>query len=473
MKASSVKIQSAPVVASIMSAGTTASMHASESWRVTGPSFPNAQALLRGGTTVDAVLLHATDAAQAFAWLKELRGSAEFALTPMFCTQVFDEAVSALVDEVLEHATHLSERVAAILERQLALPSRANMDEQDRLLAFLYTRELREIRPLCDWRSEHIYRYPLLEVFAPAGITPEEWLQSLRRRLLLEPVELVDRVRQCSSCAGVHLNYVDVCPQCEAIDIRDSIFLHCHTCGHVDIQSAFVPGHGLGCPKCQARLRHIGVDYDRALEAFSCNACNGRFTEPEVKAHCYQCRKVANTETLLEKRVESYRLSEAGQLAARTGRVGELFALIDDTNCVHPAYFEQTLEFLLNLSRRHKEIEFGLVCLRFANVRELLLQMPRVQVSQMIDGFALRLRELVRTTDMVMRSDDEHCWLLLPQTPEAGLKVLTSRVSQIPQLLQASPVRLALSIASISSTSLPEQRPEAVLLMAELGSQVS
>jgi hypothetical protein len=338
MKASSVKIQSAPVVASIMSAGTAASMHASESWRVTGPSFPNAQALLRSGTAVDAVLLHATDAAQAFAWLKELRGSAEFALTPMFCTQVFHEAVGALVDEVLEHATRISERVAAILERQLDLPSRANMDERDRLLAVLYTRELREIRPLCDWRSELIYRYPLLEAFAP---------------------------------------------QCEAIDIRDSIFLHCHTCGHVDSQSTFVSGHALGCPKCQARLRHIGVDYDRALEA--------------------------------------------GQLAARTGRVGELFALIDDTNCVHPAYFEQTLEFLLNLSRRHKEIEFGLVCLRFANVRELLLQMPRVQVSQMIDGFALRLRELVRTTDIVMRSDDEHCWLLLPQTPEAGLKVLTSR----------------------------------------------
>ena len=395
-----------------------------------------------------------------------------FALAPIFSFRRFDAAgVQALLDAVIDDSEQMVERIASIQERRASLAA-ANMDEQDRLLAFLYTRPDRMVSAFRDWRDEHIYRYPILEAFAPAGMTAQEWMHSLRRRGLLEPQELLDRLRQCPSCNGVHLNYVDACAQCASIDIGESIFLHCHACGHVDKQSSFVAHHSLSCPKCHARLRHIGVDYDRALETFHCLTCEGRFTEPDVKASCLHCGKSTSTDNLLERRIESYRLSEAGQLAARTGRVGELFALIDETNCVHPAYFEQTLDFLLGLRRRHREIEFGLVCLKFANVRELLVKLPRVQVMQMIDGFALRLRELVRTTDMVMRSDDEHCWLLLPQTPEAGLNVLLSRVARIPETLQAAPERLVLSIASEASKSLGESNVEAVLLMAELRSQV-
>ena len=460
MKASTVKVQSVPVIGNVGAVVAAVSAHAPETRRVAGPSFANAQALLGSGTLVDAVVLYANDADQAFVWLKELRGSATFALAPIFSFRRFDApAVQALLDAVIDHPEQMVECIASIDERRAALAA-VNMDEQDRLLAFLYTRPDRMVSAFRDWQHEHIYRYPILEVFAPAGMTAQEWMPALRRRALLEPQELLDRLRQCPGCSGVHLNYVDACAQCASIDIAESIFLHCHACGHVDKQEKFVAHHSLSCPKCHARLRHIGVDYDRALETFSCRTCEGRFTEPDVKASCLRCGKSTSTDNLLERRVESYRLSESGQLAARTGRVGELFSLIDETNCVHPAYFEQTLDFLLGLSRRHREIEFGLVCLKFANVRELLVKVPRVQVMQMIDGFALRLRELIRTTDMVMRSDDEHCWLLLPQTPEAGLRVLLSRIERIGETLQAAPERLVLSIASAASKSFGDARVE-------------
>lgn len=469
MKTSSVKIPSLPVIGTV---GAPASAHAPDTWRVAGQSFANPQALLRSGAVVDAIVLSAKDADEAFEWLKELRASPAHALAPIFSSRRYDApAVQALLDASIEDPEQMLDRIAAIQERRAALAA-STMDEQDRLLAFLYTRPERLLSAFRDWRHEHIYRYPILEAFTPAGMTVQEWAHSLRRRGLIEPQGLLDRLRQCPTCLGVHLNYIDACAQCASIDIAESIFLHCHTCGHVDKQGSFLAHHNLSCPKCHARLRHIGVDYDRALETFHCRECEGRFTEPDIKANCLQCGNSTSTDNLIERRIESYRLSEAGQLAARTGRVGELFALIDETNCVHPAYFEQTLEFLLGLCRRHREIEFGLVCLKFSNVRELLLRLPRVQVTQTIDGFALRLRELVRTTDMVMRNDDEHCWLLLPQTPEAGLKVLLSRVAQIPETLQTAPERLGLSIASAASRNLGEAQIEAVMLMAELRSQV-
>ncbi len=192
-----------------------------------------------------------------------------------------------------------------------------------------------------------------------------------------------------------------------------------------------------------------------------------------MKARCLHCHTLCRTEDLQERRIESFRLSDAGQLAARTGHLGELFALIDKFQCVHPAYFEQTLDFMLSLGQRHREIEFGLVCLQFANVRELLTRLPRVQVTQLIDGFAVRLRELVRTTDLVMREDDDHCWLLLPQTPPGGLQVLLNRVKAIPESADPSLFgRLEIAVEAVSSRNLDKQTPGAKLLMAQIRSRL-
>lgn len=476
MKESSAKVHVLPVVASIVSGGPIVSgLGESPMVRVAGPTYASPTALLANtGATVDGVMLYASEATQAFEWLRVLRRDARYALTPIFTTRRWNEVADALSDGVIADPAQLYERCGAIHDQIRALPARSIADAEERLLAFLYTRVDYVLQPVCDWSTAQVYSYPVLDVFAPTNTNGMEWSTNLRRRGLLESVSLVDRIRLCPSCAGAHLNFVDVCPQCSAIDIGETVFLHCHTCGHVAKQDEFISRNTLSCPKCLIALRHIGVDYDRALEAFACAKCEGRFTEPDVRAHCLHCHKSHSTDALPARRIESMRLSEAGYLAARTGRIGELFALIDEFNCVHPAYFEQTLDFLLNLSRRHKEIEFGLLCLKFSNIRELLAKLPRIEVTQMIDGFATRLRELVRTTDMVLRSDDEHCWLLLPQTPKAGVDVLVSRVQSIPEKAAISADHtLQLTIASSGARALAERQIDAKLLMAELHAKVS
>ncbi len=471
MLESTAKVRTLPLVASLVSAPPAALDQGVV--RIAGPSFQNVQALLGYATTPDAVILYPQDAAQAFDWLLTLRSEGRFSLAPIFTVRDLGPAVAALTDGVVEAPATLFAHIGELRERLTTVPAQSGLEAGGRLLAFLYTRPGRTIDPVCQWQSEPIYRYPLLEGFNTRGEPATRLLASLQQRGLVEPVELVDRVHLCSACRGAHLNYVDVCPQCSSIDIAESIFLHCYTCGHVATQDAFVSSHGLSCPKCLARLRHIGVDYDRALEAFACHTCSGQFTEPNVKARCLHCRTLCKTEELEERRVERFQISHAGQLTARTGHMGELFALMDELSCAHPAYFAQTLDFLLGLARRHPEVQFGLACIRFANLRELLVQLPAVQVSQLVDGFAIRLRELVRTTDLVLRQDDEHFWLLLPQTPAAGLSVLLSRVRQIVgDVAPTTGTQLQLVIASASSHNLSNRTADAKLLMAELRSQV-
>src|SRR5204863_520921 len=138
-------------------------------------------------------------------------------------------------------------------------------------------------------------------------------------------------------------------------------------------------------------------------------------------------RGLHETAGLVERNYYGLRLSAAGELAARTGQVGDLFKLLDEFSHAHPEYFSRTLEWLLDLSRRHEEVQFGLVCLKFANVHLLASRLPRHRVAQMFDALAQRLRALIRTTDLFMRDDDACCWLLLPQTLPAGVAILLER----------------------------------------------
>ena len=396
MEESTALARALPVVATLVAPHTAETRRTGHGLRVAGPQYPDLESLLAAAAVPDAVVLVGRDPGEERDWLAALRRDSRFGLRPLLATHEQADPDGALSDGLVRDPGEVFRTLAGVESSLAALPQREYADGEERLLAFLYSRSGRHVLPARDWRAEHCYRYPLLDAMAPPGVAGIDWVPSLRHRSLLEPVDLVDRTRECASCGSAHLNYVDVCPECRALDLRETIFLHCYTCGHVAAQEDYLQGDRLRCRKCQAQLRHIGVDYDRALETFSCAPCGARFAEPEVQARCYGCGRVHATVDVIERRIESFRLSDAGSLAARTGNIGDLFALIDDMNCAHPAYFEQTLDWMLKLRVRHPELHFGLVCIQLSNLRELIETLSRVNAVQLVDSFATRLRELVR-----------------------------------------------------------------------------
>ena len=438
-----------------------------------GPHFADVQQLIAAAVVPAAVLLAPGDARQAATWLESLRRDVRFGLAPILLNRSFGEAIDALSDGVASSSVSAAECAAAIAARAAALGRRETAEGDERLLAFLYLRPGRVLTPVADWRDERIYRYPLADALGRPGEDGFLMLDRLRRRGLLETADLIERVHTCPACSAGQLLFIETCPQCGSIDTVEQNFLHCYACGNVGAQEEYLTRGGLGCPKCSARLRHIGVDYDRALETLACQGCGGRFTQPEMKARCLQCNKLSSTHELAERRYYGLRLSAAGELAARTGQVGDLFKLMDEFSQAHPEYFTRTLEWLLGLSRRHSEVQFGLICLRFANVHLLTARLARHRVVQMFDALAQRLRALIRTTDLFMRADDEYCWLLLPQTAPAGMGTLLERIIALSVASSEDEgLRIEIATSSFSSVHADEGITDAGMLMGNLRNRV-
>jgi GGDEF domain-containing protein len=318
-------------------------------------------------------------------------------------------------------------------ERALAARRSVKLDAasllfDERILYFLYLREGAVLTPLCDRHSAQLYRYPLVEALAHDGDDVAACLATLSRRQLLEPAELVDRTRHCRTCGSAHIHYLDVCPHCSSIQIQKAPSLHCFTCGHVAPESDFHSDGKLSCPKCSTALRHIGVDYDRPLTQYACGSCHHVFVETRVVARCLDCSTTTEPNALDVREINALRLSAHGRAALRAGQIRETFAALDTANYVEPAYFRRLVDWALATQARHSEMQFALMLVEFQNAAEVIEKHGAARVFLMLDEFARRLHELLRTSDLTTRTQEERLWLMLPFSNPEGL---TARLQSV------------------------------------------
>ena len=87
----------------------------------------------------------------------------------------------------------------------------------------------------------------------------------------------------------------------------------------------------------------------------------------------------------------------------------------------------------------------------------------------MLDGLAVRLRNLIRTSDIATRTSEQHYWLLLPQTPGPGCQVLLDRIKDIQQFTrQDDGTELQLRGAFVSAPEQLGKGETAEILMAKV-----
>jgi GGDEF domain-containing protein len=423
----------------------------------------------------EGVVIGTDDPALAEACLRAVRSRPAAALIPVVLLQDLGHRLARICDGVARSLTEAAALMAPIRERTRELPADILSHGADfRLLAYLYCRPSALLEPDRQWDSARVYTYPAAELLADPEADIERWLEKLLDRGYLERAQLVDRLRDCPACGGRHHNYVDVCPHSGSIDIVQKPFLHCFTCGHVGPEESFLTGGALVCPKCTARLRHIGADYDRPLENYVCNHCGQSFIEPAVIARCLACGAKNAAESLVPQPIYAFRLSEQGRLAARTGSLQDIYAPFDRLNYVRPAFFEALLDWLLALCRRHADERFSLLGIRLGNVLELTERLGRFRAAELVDEFAARLRETIRRTDLTTRTDQRTLWVLLPKTECPDCHILLSRLEEIRRgSRQPEGIELAFTVASFSAPADLLPAEPAALLMARLAGSLA
>lgn len=351
------------------------------------------------------------------------------------------------------------------LRASLALNPRT-LQYDEKLLYYLYLREPGELVPELNRGAAQLYRFPLADVLAEVGADVQTWITSLTRRGLLEPALLIDRTRHCERCQSAHQHFLDVCPHCESMHIHKGSSLHCFSCGHVGPEPTFMGDRGLQCPQCAARLRHIGVDYDRPLTQYTCASCHHAFVEAAVQARCLDCGNTADPGKLAVHEVSTLRLSLRGRAALRAGQIADTYAALEGVGFAPLDQFKGLADWALTTQQRHPEFAFAIVMVELDNVDELVEAHGSQRAYLMLDEFARRLRELLRTSDVASRTSEDRLWLFLPYASIDGFRDRLVKTVEAAALAERPNIALHVDGVSAPKQVQPGERIDA--LMARL-----
>ncbi|MXN65832.1 hypothetical protein GR183_13035 [Stappia sp. GBMRC 2046] len=204
-----------------------------------------------------------------------------------------------------------------IYARLVELPAIPRGVDRNGLLALslAYTRE-RKIG--AEWRPEHAEAigYPLLRGMD----NPRPVLERLADAGLLER-QFCQRLHLCRHCNSSRIFAREVCISCRSSNLTESALVHHYACGTQASQTDFEQREGYVCPKCNKKLRHYGVDYDKPGAVFSCGCCGASMAEPDVGFTCSGCGGYTCGEESETRDWYHYSLLPDGLAALRAGKL--------------------------------------------------------------------------------------------------------------------------------------------------------
>lgn len=159
----------------------------------------------------------------------------------------------------------------------------------------------------------------------PKSQIPVEKLVSALKRMVEVGILKANPSRSvvaCPSCGSLTASLRLQCPECGDGQLKKGESLEHLTCGNVDFESKFKRGEdALVCPKCEKKLKMIGVDYRRIKSWYKCSH-NHFFGQPVVGFNCCFCKKDFTSEDAMLEMLQEYQLTEKGSDMLRLGLLG-------------------------------------------------------------------------------------------------------------------------------------------------------
>lgn len=359
--------------------------------------------------------------------VKKIRANVNTYLKPIFCTMEGSEVYTmqrfTTIEDLRDFADIVKHEISTI-EQITQNSNNITNDWQARFLIYLYTRRsIINLTPAQNKSKNTYYSYPVIDVFAQDELFDYyEWIHELKDKGILEFKKFIKSFFYCSNCPSAHALFSERCPECHSEDIQLADFLHCYTCGNIAPEVEFMTADdGLVCRQCKSKLKHIGVDYDRPLESYSCRSCQAVFIDSEVVTECVDCGTITLTEQMRKQNVVEYSLTNKAKHYIRMSLLEYSMSVFDDINYIAPEFFYGLVDWAYSMQYRNSEYEFSLVQISIFDYLSM----------QDISIISKALREVLRQTDMLTRVTQYDIWLWLPNTHISGANVVVKKLKQI------------------------------------------
>ena len=304
-----------------------------------------------------------------------------------------------------------------------------------RVLRFIFTRDKR-VEPVRDRTSFFGITYPAIEsFFSKEDYALFSTLEFLEENGSIEG-DFFEKVHLCNKCHCSFLNFMEVCPNCGSANLLEENLIHHFPCAYVGPESDFMKGGQLVCPKCNKKLKGLGVDYDKPAVIHKCNNCGFVTQEPDVKTICFNCEKESPPEDLIVQTIKVYTLTSVGENFAIYGFESPLLkALREQLNILPYNSFLTLIQLEIERSKRYG-VESSVVAFQIVNLNDIYAKLGK-KTDRLLREIGALIKVATRKSDVLTILNEGMVLLLLPHTPLKGADVVRSRlVSEIDKLIE-------------------------------------
>ncbi|MBN2011252.1 response regulator [candidate division KSB1 bacterium] len=358
------------------------------------------------------------------------------------------------------HKTELRVRLKNILSQYDKLtPSYSDHNPTERkmiaLLKLIRDIDDQTLVPTPDANQFLGYRYPGVETIVGSknGFTDLNYLEQmvenkeLSKTIADKNYELIflehlaekkaltkkihDTIHVCPYCEHHDINFREICPNCNSIDIELVDLIHHFRCAYIGPEKDFRHGLDYVCPKCSQTLRHIGVDYEKPSRSYQCKTCQHVFSEASVNCLSIYCGKSFDIDKAIVRDIYSYTLTDVGHLAIENGHIEEAtfeHAFWDlHLDLYTMPFLQQQVKLELLRSERYKR-PFTLMLIQLNNMDELKETFGRIVLLNILRELGNIINEGTRATDIPARQSESEVLFLLPETRIEDSKVIAERI---------------------------------------------
>lgn len=277
------------------------------------------------------------------------------------------------------------------------------------------------------------YTYP--DAAQMLGVAPGEEIATLaaleeRGILTAEPFTTVP---VCPFCRTYPLRVERMCRECGGTAVKRTTMIHHYRCGNVSAEETYRKGTDLVCPKCDHKLRHLGVDYERPSSVWLCDDCGAVSDAPSMRYHSLVCDRRVPLDDVVDRQLFAYSLSPDGAALVSEGTLRAAIERPDAEDSLTGLPGAGSIERALQLEQMRasrygtsfSHLRFGL-----ANGLELQEQYGDEAVSRVMKTLGTIARENMRSIDLVGRSDRYSFTALLPETDDEGAQTALRKLTE-------------------------------------------
>lgn len=397
----------------------------------------------------DALIIEGGDPQFTRAMVSKIRGhfNPEFYLKPLFLlhgSENKDPLINSLIDGVLfslEQIKFVSEKVQKLFLKtnELYFPKSISFEAQiiNKVINMLYTREKDEIRAFPYFHSGIGYCFP--EASVNFGFPDEYQVLEIFDIAVKEGMftrNFDQRTYLCANCSSGYLSYREVCPRCGSANSETEDLIHHFQCGYVGPLGDFNNeiDDELNCPKCNKKLRHIGVDYDKPSVLHTCFDCSHRYQDFNVKARCLLCSYDNEVDKLVPRTIYSYHLTKKGESVALNGYISTTKDFDEIIGTVKIDVFRVMVRYEVERLRQ-TDYKSNIAYLHLRNAGELYSRIGSAAQKKMLNDLIGILRGNLRSSDFITFYNSSTLLISLNDIPHKVAKSIMTEVKDIVQRL--------------------------------------